>query len=48
MSKFGIVEKQFEHKGHDCICTFTALGVRNGYVSVDDDKDCFEYDIDCH
>lgn len=48
MSKFAVVEKQFEYKGHDCICIFTALGVRNGYVSVDDNKDCFDYDIDCH
>lgn len=48
MSKFCVVEKQFEYKGHDCICVFTACGVRNGYVSVDDYKDCYEYDIDCH
>lgn len=48
MSKFGIVEKRFEYKGHDCICIFTALGVRNGYVSVDDNKDFSEYDIECH
>lgn len=48
MSKFAVVEKHFEYKGHDCICIFTVLGVRNGYVSVDDDKDYNEYDIDCH
>ena len=48
MSKFGVVESHFEYKGHDCICVFTALGVRNGYVSVNDNKDCFDYDIDCH
>lgn len=48
MSKFGIVESHFEYKGHDCICIFTAGGFRNGYVSVDDNKDFSEYDIDCH
>lgn len=48
MSKFAVVEKQFEYKGRDCICIFTVLGVRCGYVSVDDDKDYNEYDIDCH
>lgn len=48
MSKFAVVESHFEYKGHDCICIFTALGVRCGYVSVDDDKDYNEYDIDCH
>lgn len=45
MSKFGVVEKQFEYKGHDCICVFNCLGYRCGYVSVDDYKD---YDIECH
>lgn len=48
MSKFAVVEKQFEYKGHDCICIFNVLGIRCGYVSVDDDKDFNEYDIDCH
>ena len=48
MSKFGVVEKQFEYKGHDCICVFSCLGYRCGYVSVDNYKDCYEYDIDCH
>lgn len=48
MSKFCIVEKQFEYKGHDCICIFTAAGYRCGYVSVDNDRDFTEYDIDCH
>ena len=48
MSKFAVVEKQFEYKGHDCICVFTACGVRNGYVSVDDHKDFDKYEIDCH
>lgn len=48
MSKFGVVEKQFEYKGHDCICVFGCLGYRCGYVSVDGNKDFNEYDIDCH
>lgn len=48
MDKFAVVEKQFEYKGHDCICVFNCLGYRCGYVSVDDYKDCYEYDIDCH
>lgn len=45
MSKSGVVEKQFDYKGHDCICVFNCLGYRCGYVSVDDYKD---YDIECH
>lgn len=48
MDKFGVLEKQFDYKGHDCICIFNCLGYRCGYVSVDDYKDCYEYDIDCH
>lgn len=48
MSKYGVLEKQFEYKGHDCICVFNCLGYRCGYVSVDDYKDCYEYDIECH
>lgn len=48
MKKFGVVEKQFEYKGHDCICVFTHLGFRNGYVSVKENKDFSTYDIDCH
>lgn len=48
MSKFCVVEKQFEYKGHDCVCVFTALGARNGYVSVDGNKEFDKYDIDCH
>lgn len=48
MSKFGVVEKQFEYKGHDCICVFSCLGYRCGYVSVDDYEDCYKYDIECH
>lgn len=47
--KFGIVEKQFEYRGHDCLVLFTHLGVRNGYVSVSIDKDFTDYSyIDCH
>lgn len=49
INKFGIVEKQFEYKGHDCICVFTHWGVRNGYVSVNENKECRDYlNIDCH
>ena len=48
MNKFAVVEKQFEYRGHDCICVFTRNGFRNGYVSVNDDRDYDEYDIDCH
>ena len=39
INKFGIVEKQFEYRGHDCLVLFTHWGVRNGYVSVSMDKD---------
>lgn len=46
--KFAVVEKQFDYKGHDCICIFNHLGFRCGYVSVSTDKDYDEYDIDCH
>ena len=42
MDKFGVLEKQFDYKGHDCICIFNCLGYRCGYVSVDDYKDCYE------
>ena len=48
MKKFGVVEKQFEYKGHDCICVFTHLGFRNGYVSVKENKDYDDYDIHCN
>ena len=49
INKFGIVEKQFEYRGHDCLVVFTHLGVRNGYVSVPMDKDFTDYYyIDCH
>lgn len=46
--KFGIVEKQFEYRGHDCLVVFTRRGYRCGYVSVSEDKDYVDYDIDCH
>lgn len=46
---FAIVEKQFNYKGHDCICIFSIRGVRCGYVSVTDkEKPYDDYDIDCH
>ena len=48
MNKFGIVESHFEYKGHDCICLFTVKGYRCGYVSVDDNRDFWDYDLDCH
>lgn len=46
--KFGTVEKQFEYRGHDCLVVFTHRGYRIGYVSVTEDKDYIDYDIDCH
>lgn len=51
MKKFGVVEKQFNYKGHDCICAFTRRGIRTGYVSVKNYVDydsVFELNIDCH
>lgn len=48
MDKFAVVEKQFEYKGHDCICILNCRGYRCGYVSVNDYKDYDEYDIECH
>lgn len=48
MSKFAVVESHFEYKGHDCICLFTVKGYRCGYVSVDDNRDFWDYDLDCH
>ena len=46
---FAVVEKQFNYKGHDCICIFSIRGVRCGYVSVTDkEKPYDDYDIDCH
>lgn len=48
IKKFGIVEKQFEYRGHDCLVVFTHGGYRCGYVSVTENKDYTDYDIDCH
>ena len=46
---FAVVEKQFNYKGHDCICIFSIRGVRCGYVSVTDkEKPYDDYEIDCH
>ena len=46
---FAVVEKQFNYKGHDCLCTFSIRGVRCGYVSVSDkEKPYDDYDVDCH
>ena len=46
---FAVVEKEFEYKGHDCICIFSIRGIRCGYVSVSDkEKPYDDYDIDCH
>ena len=46
--KFAVVEKKFDYKGRECIIVFTLHGVRNGYVSVKENKDYCDYDIDCH
>lgn len=46
--KFAVVEKIFEYKGHECVIVFNCLGFRCGYVSVKEDKDYDEWDIDCH
>lgn len=48
INKFGIVEKQFEYRGHDCLVVFAHWGYRCGYVSVTENKDYTDYDIDCH
>lgn len=46
---FAVVEKQFNYKGHDCICIFNLRGFRCGYVSVPDKEKPYEdYDIECH
>ena len=41
--QFAVVEKIFQYKGHECICIFTRLGCRCGYVSVDDDLSSGRY-----
>ncbi len=48
MNKFAVVEKQFQYKGHDCICVFTRNGYRCGYVSTTLHRDYDDFDIDCH
>lgn len=48
MRKFAVVEKQFQYKGHDCICVFTLNGYRCGYVSTTLRRDCNDFDIECH
>ena len=46
---FAVVEKQFNYKGHDCICIFSIRGVRCGYVSVSNkEKPFYDYDMACH
>ena len=48
MRKFAVVEKQFQYKGHDCICVFNRNGYRCGYVSATLHRGCSRFDIDCH
>lgn len=48
MNKSAVVEKQFEYKGHDCICIFNRMGFRCGYVSMSWHCPYNESDIDCH
>ena len=48
MRKFAVVEKQFQYKGHDCICVFTRNGYRCGYVSTTLRRDHDDFGIDCH
>lgn len=48
MNKWAVVEKQFEYKGHDCICVFTRMGFRCGYVSTTLRRKYDDFDIDCH
>lgn len=45
MSKFAVVEKQFQYKGHDCICVFTRNGYRCGYVSTTLRRHYDDFDI---
>ena len=46
---FAVVEKQFNYKGHDCICIFNINGFRCGYVSVTDKEKTYDdYDVMCH
>mgnify|MGYP004657882817 CR=1 FL=1 len=48
MSKFAVVEKRFEYKGHDCICVFNRMGFRYGYVSTTLRRDFATIDVECH
>lgn len=48
MSKWTVVEKQFQYKGHDCICVFNRKGYRCGYVSTTLRRHYDDFDIDCH
>lgn len=48
MNKFAVVEKQFQYKGHDCICVFNRNGYRCGYVSTTLHRGYDDFDIDCH
>lgn len=48
MSKWAVVEKHFQYKGHDCICVFNRNGFRCGYVSTTLRRDYDDFDIDCH
>lgn len=48
MSKWAVVEKHFQYKGHDCICIFNSMGFRCGYVSTTLRGDYDDFDIDCH
>lgn len=48
MRKFAVVEKQFQYKGHDCICVFNCLGFRCGYVSTTLRRNYNEVDVTCH
>lgn len=48
MLKFAVVEKQFQYKGHDCICVFNRNGFRCGYVSTTLRRHYADFDIECH
>lgn len=48
MKKFAVVEKQFQYKGHDCICIFCRNGYRCGYVSTAFRRYYSRFDINCH
>lgn len=48
MLKFAVVEKQFQYKGHDCICVFNRSGFRCGYVSTTLRRHYDDFDIVCH